>query len=294
MSEEKRAARLRELDALRGLAALAVLLYHYTYFIGEPLPSLQVELGHVGVPLFLGISGFVITTSLARVPSVSAFARARAIRLLPTYWLGMLVTSAVVLLTAPGRFEVPAVDVPANVAMVQLLVGARMIDGAYWTLNVELFFYICMAAAWRLGLLRRLDFLVMGWLGLSFAWMLASSAGSAARWLLVIDYVPFFAVGMIASQIWSGEKSLKEQLLLFALPTVITLATQPESVGAIFVNTIVLLLVGTGHLQRIAVAPLLWLGRISYPLYLTHGVIGYCLIPKLHEAGLTPIRPSSS
>ena len=34
------------------------------------------------------------------------------------------------------------------------------------------------------------------------------------------------------------------------------------------------------------VKPLLWLGRISYPLYLTHAVIGYILIGKLRAAGL--------
>lgn len=54
--------RILELDALRGLAALAVVLFHYTtrydqlFGYSEPL-AVNVSWGHYGVDLFFMISG---------------------------------------------------------------------------------------------------------------------------------------------------------------------------------------------------------------------------------------------
>ena len=61
--------RLKEIDALRGLAALAVVLFHFTYQFGvmfpdTPTPPFQVAHGHFGVNLFFIISGVVIFMTL--------------------------------------------------------------------------------------------------------------------------------------------------------------------------------------------------------------------------------------
>lgn len=64
--------RLQGLDALRGLAALAVVLFHYTarfdeLFATTPQSSLSFPNGHYGVDLFFIISGFVIFMTLQRM-----------------------------------------------------------------------------------------------------------------------------------------------------------------------------------------------------------------------------------
>jgi len=62
--------RLRGLDSLRGMAALAVVLYHYTFgytqVVGRHMPGLDLIAtdGHFGIYLFFIISGFVIFMTL--------------------------------------------------------------------------------------------------------------------------------------------------------------------------------------------------------------------------------------
>jgi peptidoglycan/LPS O-acetylase OafA/YrhL len=76
--------RLFELDAMRGLAASSVLLFHFGVF----------KYGCTGVDLFFIISGFVIFMSLEKSASLKRFWLSRLIRLFPSYWLSVIITIA--------------------------------------------------------------------------------------------------------------------------------------------------------------------------------------------------------
>ena len=72
--------RLVEVDALRGLAALAVVLFHYTtrfteLFAPNPPPTFSFPDGHYGVNLFFIISGFVIFMTLEKTVKADGFRR---------------------------------------------------------------------------------------------------------------------------------------------------------------------------------------------------------------------------
>src|SRR3954454_2537178 len=89
--------RFQELDVLRGLAALAVVLFHYlTRYDQIYTPRGDVPFGFPfgtsGVELFFVISGFVIFMTLARCASASDFLISRFSRLYPTYWAAVLLT----------------------------------------------------------------------------------------------------------------------------------------------------------------------------------------------------------
>ena len=80
--------RFRELDGLRGIAALAVVFSHYaaqhnSHFPEDPPPFHGFEWGAAGVQLFFIISGFVIFMSARRANRPSDFAISRAARLYP-------------------------------------------------------------------------------------------------------------------------------------------------------------------------------------------------------------------
>ena len=89
--------RLVEIDALRGVAALAVVLFHYTTRFTElfkpgTLPTISFPGGHYGVNLFFIISGFVIFMTLEKTARPLDFVVSRFSRLFPAYWAAIFLT----------------------------------------------------------------------------------------------------------------------------------------------------------------------------------------------------------
>ena len=94
--------RIIELDALRGIAAIFVLIYHYTYrynsLYGHSgiLEELGFYWGKQGVQLFFMISGFVIFLSLNHLKKPMDFIVSRFSRLYPPFWIAIACTFLVV------------------------------------------------------------------------------------------------------------------------------------------------------------------------------------------------------
>ncbi len=133
------------LDVLRGLAAMSVLMYHYTYIYGIKFGYhdqllFKVPLGRIGVQVFFMISGYVIFMTLQRTQRGLDFAISRFSRLYPAYWAAMLITTMVVYLSGIPQLQVPIKDFFGNLAM--LPIGFEFVDTVYWTLVVELFFIL--------------------------------------------------------------------------------------------------------------------------------------------------------
>jgi len=126
---------------MRGLAALAVAIFHYTTFydsqVGhiDPLP-LEFPAGNYGVHLFFLISGFVIFMTLERTRGSTDFVVSRFSRLFPAYWVAIAATSLAVAAIGMPWQRVSATDLLLNLTMVQQFLGAEHMDGSYWTLQV--------------------------------------------------------------------------------------------------------------------------------------------------------------
>jgi len=222
MGEAIKRKRLVELDALRGLAACAVLLFHYTWRVHTKMPLVPaipygLPWGSYGVHLFFAISGFAIFMTLERMHTGLDFAVARFARLYPAYWMGILVTTlAVHLLDAPA-FAQPAQIVAANFTMLQGFAYLPSVDGVYWSLTVELAFYVCMLALWRAHLLGRIEAVLLGWIALRALWWLVPALPSRLGILLALDYVPFFAIGIAAFRVREGVRNWGQQLPVIAM-----------------------------------------------------------------------------
>lgn len=140
--------RLECLDALRGIAALLVVLQHVLELAVPQFVLLQYcNIGRLGVFLFFLISGFVVPFSIKGEQPLQRFAISRMARLLPALWLSI----AVMLLFESASAPV----ILANMAMVARPLGVPELAGAYWTLSYELGFYLIVAALFAAGLLRR-------------------------------------------------------------------------------------------------------------------------------------------
>ncbi len=131
--------RVGELDALRGLAALAVVAFHYTTFYqqeqGHVLPlGFGFPAGNYGVHLFFMISGFVIFMTLERTRTAMDFVVSRFSRLFPAYWAAMAITMVVVFTLGMPKQRIGIADLAANLTMLQGFLGFDNLDGSYWTL----------------------------------------------------------------------------------------------------------------------------------------------------------------
>ncbi|MET4389268.1 peptidoglycan/LPS O-acetylase OafA/YrhL [Bradyrhizobium sp. F1.4.3] len=158
--------RLAFVDTLRGIAVLSVVLQHaleqivlnqptgnyywaFHHALGE-----YFNFGRFGVVLFFFVSGFVIPYSFPNSAApVRDFAVSRFFRLYPAYWLSLVVL--LVLSPVIEGKSFPLSHVAANATMFQMFMGIPNIRIAYWTLAVELMFYISCIFLFATGFLTR-------------------------------------------------------------------------------------------------------------------------------------------
>lgn len=305
-SNSSGSGRLLELDALRGLAALAVVLFHYStryeqlFGHTESIPA-SVPWGGYGVDLFFMLSGFVILMTLQRTANGWKFAWGRFSRLYPTYWAAAALTFLVVSIYGlPGQ-EVSFDQALVNVTMVQSLMKVPHIDGAYWSLQAELIFYVNMLLLYRLGAFRRPAATVVCWVvvaGVAYllqsyattAWPLAASVLNKIATIGSLRFIPLFGMGMLLYDAQRAEKYSK--LTWLGLGSCLAFIAYRDGTTTLLIDVSLITLLWLAVSKRVpalAAAPLVWLGAISYSLYLTHQNIGYVVIRYLESHGVSPI-----
>lgn len=290
--------RVVELDALRGLAALAVVGFHYTTHyqnevghIGEMPVSFG--FGNYGVELFFLISGFVIFMTLERTRTAMDFVVSRFSRLFPAYWVAILTSAAVVYTIGMPSQRLPLRDVAFDFTMIQEILGAEHLDGSYWTLQIELFFYVQMLIWFMLGQLKRIRWVIVAWLILAVASGLADMqhkhVSYVFRELLILRYIPFFAIGILFYRLRSQPQHRYGDMFLIGLCLLaIGVAYKPVLLLVALVCTAIFAAFSLDWLRFLRWAPLAFLGAISYSLYLLHQAIGFSLIWQLEMHGIGP------
>jgi peptidoglycan/LPS O-acetylase OafA/YrhL len=284
--------RLVELDALRGLAALAVVLFHLTTRYGELYghadpPPFEVPWGHFGVQLFFGLSGFVIFMTLERTRRPMDFIVSRVSRLYPAYWAAILLTTLAVTFGGMTSLQQPGWVIAVNVTMLQGFMQVPPVDGVYWTLTIELAFYAIMFAVYLTKQLGRIDSILFGWIALKWLWWAVPALSWTLGLLLIQAYVPFFAIGIASYLVFAGRRTVAQiaPLVVFALATVGVIDGLDHLAVAVLVAGLFL-----GFANRklgwLGWGPLAWLGTISYTLYLLHENIGFTLQKALQGAGM--------
>jgi peptidoglycan/LPS O-acetylase OafA/YrhL len=223
---ESRRRHFELVHALRGVAALSVLLYHAlfkAYLSRHPSSPLAPYAAHldVGVAVFFVISGFVlyrpmVAARLAGAPPIDteAYGRRRLRRILPGYWVALVVAGLAGASYAGYPQIFSAKGIPAYFGFLQIYSPDTAGGGinVAWTLCVEITFYAFLPL-WALGLRRaargggvRSEYVALaGLFAASLAWQaLAVHAApangfgaSASRWLEPLpNFLDQFAVGM--------------------------------------------------------------------------------------------------
>ncbi len=295
-------SRLPSLDALRGLAALGVVLFHYlpyyhTLYGHEfELPAMlefTLLFGRYGVHLFFMLSGFVIFMTLERTSNAGWFGLARAFRLLPALWAGIILTFLSVHWLGPENRAVSLQTALMNATLLHEYFGLDHVDGAYWSLVIEITFYSWMALLF-FGFRRwqSLRLVLTLWVLISYAGVIGwhqipESLAFLVKDLLFVKYAPLFIAGMLIYRRHRyRERSVFDGMLLVLCIGHSMIAYKvPYNLFVIGCFGIFILAV-SGRLNWLANRPMLWLGGLSYSLYLVHQNIGYGVIMWSYRAGL--------
>jgi peptidoglycan/LPS O-acetylase OafA/YrhL len=294
------------IDLLRLLAALAVVLFHYGYrgaraedLTTVSLPALEpiAKYGWFGVQLFFVISGFVIARSAIGRTAVE-FGIARAGRLWPAFLVCTTLTFLATWILGAPRFETSIPHWLANLTMLAPAFRQPFMDGAYWSIVIEITFYGWLALFIALGQFpKRIDDIVLGWLSVALI-NEALIHSYLLRHLFMTEYAGFFCSGMLLADIAGGRRGWQAPFLV-VVSTVIACSEalvggretavhySTEIKPAVMIGLTVLSIALVALASRIRSLPLpmgllLALGGITYPLYLLHQHIGYIVFNRLH------------
>ena len=290
MGQSDASTKFTLVQALRGFAALWVVLFHAAE--GKHLESIRAatptwlfdavfSAGHYGVSIFFALSGFVIAHSLRNADATPRFAGRfvlrRSIRLDPPYWATMALMIGQHMIEARIRGtampDVSLGQLIAHVFYVQDILGYPQISAVFWTLCFEIQFYLGFMLLLVIGRMvggRAGAVVRIVMFGAALAGALQMYQGLPGGVALTMWHA--FFVGVAAY--WAGQRS---GMWLVALAILVGAILVRQSTGDMMsAATAVLLYLAfrTGRITTMASgAPLQWLGMISYSLYLSHNIV---------------------
>jgi len=302
-------ARYPHIDALRAIAALLVIVLHVSEVFAR-LPEVRangnsifqlaraIDMGRLGVVIFFAISGFVICSSLKgpRLIATREFAIKRFLRLYPAYWLALPLGlwSIWYLWGRPITAEL----IWANLTMMPSAFGQENIMGLFWTLETELVFYLlCLTIFWTglrisVGLLTAICLILLtlyagyhsgflpkpeffGWLHMPYHLAIMFWGGIAR-----ICHDDCNAAVQIGRLKFSARTVLVSIALIMLIPMFAIAAKNMLTNGkakdlhlfAAYSLGLLTFYLGCFHL-KLRHPVFVWLGTISYSIYLFHGVV---------------------
>jgi len=155
------ANRFESIDTLRFIAAYSVCFAHLIPITNTNLIISEFFLGKFGVVIFFMISGYLIPSSIKiEKNGLKKFWVSRFFRLYPMYWISILI--AITLMNFDKN------TILFNLTMFQSLFGYKDILGVYWTLIIEMFFYIFCSILLILKILHKPNFIFLSTIGFVF------------------------------------------------------------------------------------------------------------------------------
>lgn len=254
--------------------------------------------GFLGVALFFLISGFIITHTAQR-ESARSFVVKRAMRIYPPLLAAIGLTLALSRAGMPNTAHVPWRHVLLSATLTDVFASiAHPVLAVSWTLSIEVVFYLHLALL--LSLVRAHPTAVAAMLAL---WSVVATEACdgwyrATRWEpahttgLVLEYLPIFACGMVAWAWWQGRVGRWGALALGALAYLAVVhnlwrsqpayMTGPDAhVGQIAYATAIFVVCLLASDRMTVIAPVRWLAKVSYAVYLVHFPLGFWLLDRL-------------
>ncbi|RVU01506.1 acyltransferase [Mucilaginibacter limnophilus] len=292
--------RILELDAFRGIAAVMVVCFHYV--MNTEFGHSIFKVGVTGVDLFYLISGYVIFMTVEGRENWKNFIVSRFSRLYPPFWSALLFTSALYLIFKKDTLT-PVMFI-GNLTMIPHILGIEEIDHSYWSLAVEVVFYVLILIALLTKQIKNIEKWSAVGLVLLVLFHFVSPLLHVEGLLFKISYrieflnqAPLFIAGIIFYKMHHERPTLYRHLLVLC-SFVLACFMHPKGRALQHISftehTIMLMIYFAmfylfiyGLIGWIANTGTLFLGKISYSLYLIHQYFSLrILIPSLMDAGL--------
>jgi peptidoglycan/LPS O-acetylase OafA/YrhL len=298
-------SQIKALDGLRGIAALIVMVAHFTLLVPRFLHGGAHDSGHAGVMIFFVLSGFLMgLLYLDQAPGRQAAAQflvRRGARVLPLYFAVVLASLAADAL-GPDRAWVYNLDRWDKLMNHLLLIRG---EGVLWTVPLEIQFYLLVPLIW------------LAYARAPRATLGALLAAIAAIYLARLVYeppdksgiarvmvaLPYFLAGLVLSRLVPPTAGGRWWDALFVMAVCGSLLLYPDvlpaealgvaehwfsPVSLVLVSLLLVASLRSRLAERILGSPpLRFLGRISYGIYLLHFVVISNLIR------FTPLHPKA-
>jgi peptidoglycan/LPS O-acetylase OafA/YrhL len=267
------------IGSLRGIAALAVCLFHFVYspkdFIDDESVTEIFNWGQKGVEVFFIISAVVIPMSLLKLDyslrKAPLFLWKRLVRVEPPYIVAVILGIGYLVIRnyIPSSADIDLTPTVTEVVLhlgylIPLVEGTHWINSVFWTLAIEFQFYIFLALSFPLLVHKNILFRILFHVLIFIPVLFFTDNTSFLYWSA------YFAFG-IYYVMWRFQKiTIWEFLILFVVSAVAT-TWQHNYINA---------LIAAGTLSIIHFLPQIttkvgeMLGNISYSLYLVHNIIG--------------------
>lgn len=309
--------RITILDGFRVIAILMVLIYHYyDRFIND---KYQYEhdvknffaFGRFGVEFFFIISGFVITLTLTRCENILVFLKKRLLRLMP----GMIVCSSLTFMIFNFYdFEelFPQSKDILNLIVSNTFISPKLInlifstninftDGAYWSLWVELTFYMIISVLYFFDKSKLLkNYTIVTFCSILIYFIFNSNIGKQISLVLIneetylfaqkiveifnfMSFSMWFLLGIILYKLYLIKSYLYLLFfsLVFLLQTILMGISIEKISFMLFIYSLLLLFIYKPNIISILGNKFFSkLGVVSYSVYLIHQHIGVFIINK--------------
>lgn len=320
--------RLHALDGLRGVAILLVMGFHYFYHLesfyykstlypyGETFSNTLIfKYGYMGVELFFIISGFVIAMTLESSRSVLDFVIRRFVRIWPALIVSAILTffllnwsDAPFALTRRQFWPnfLPSLTLTPTALWSGLFPKVDFVTGVYWSLVVEIRFYMIAAILFWLFARDRLArnlviFTVVIYVARALLRRVMPGYNGVFDALFIPDYMPWFAAGAVFYELYKERLTKAVALVMLAVmyAMIARISINYAVIGRdpVIASTAALLFLGLFWLLStrpaavgfLEIRPLVWIGECSYSVYLYHYAVGMILISQISKTiGLGP------
>ncbi len=285
--------------------------------LANTLDRLNLNAGYIGVAIFFLITGFLAMASIQKYQTPGKFLLAKAIRLYPTYIVGFSITFFVIWIYTHFNnitFPYTAKDWVEQVTLIHGFIWRQpCIDQVSWTLIADIEFFVVITVLLLLKKNCMKGFVKTGIL-LAIIAVLVSillpkhlESGNFDLYynshilMLACFTTSYMLIGAALYEVFIGKGELKYSVIsiiilygCFIICCIAYISDARIYIGSysivLVVFIICMMLYKGGYCQKLfANGAISLIARISYSLYIVHGLNGYILETVLYNAGASKI-----